>query len=480
MSIYLYTSIRARLREIKRVIMNMLLSCNRSFKWCFLALILLAVVGLRDALAEDNGPSSFENTWSGDGEENEMDKAAGKSSQKQGQGPSNRIKSHAGSSNHVITRYWSRKNYNSTIHVDKTACHLDPWESDINSDIMLAKNDGVDLVILNILFPEYNSNPLHMNSSYYFRADRSYRVFTDQGADILRLPFNYVQLSAGTLRFNTRNLSVQVVDAPVGCYGLLSESEKINVLMQLLLADFALHVDSTPWENTAERICYQTLANDSTSDYIKLTFQCCHKVTSDFVHCAEITDKTYLTVAHIFTIVVEILFMLLAPLLFVRTCFSTSPKSIDYVIPLENDLHKTLLIKRVYTSPSGDSTGQSKPKAEDAGQPEARQFRHFRELVKSIPSDSIVSIVFRQLHITVDGGQLATAGGALSVYGGLWRCLYDSVCLCSPLASTSPVNTCCAASIFGTWSTRFLWFKLSSKPPDCSAGSCRYVNNVCK
>lgn len=371
---------------------------------------------------------------------------------------------------------------NTSCHLNpNTSCHLDVWQSDIKAQLIKARLDKVDMITLTLVLPEYSSTvPLLLNSSTrYYRPDRIYRVLTERGSDLLRLPFNRLQLSAGTLLLNTREYTVQLVDLFPGCYSHLKDEDKMTVATRLLLTDFETHTEVQPWADPAERLCRQVMANDSTADYVRLVYECCHVKTGGQVECEEVDEKVAgVCAAHIVTVIVKLIFIAMAPLIFVRTCLPAAAENVDYIIPLEKELHKTLMLKRVHLSKDCDDNGGETACCTGAGVAaggkDARPFRHFRDLVKTIPSDTVVPIVFRNLHVTVDGSQLVPASRALSAIGGVWRRLYEAVLLCGPASSIPPVDTCCRASIFGTWSSRFLCFKLCAKAPNCSEGSCRY------
>ena len=67
------------------------------------------------------------------------------------------------------------------------------------------------------------------------------------GKTLLALAFNYDILSLKMLQFGVEEMDINVVDAPVGCFQFLAESERIQIAMDLVLADFDFSEDFQPY-----------------------------------------------------------------------------------------------------------------------------------------------------------------------------------------------------------------------------------------
>ena len=66
---------------------------------------------------------------------------------------------------------------------------------------------------------------------------------------------------------------------------------------------------------------------------------------------------------------------------------------VDYVVPLTQDLHKTIYVRKMKTDEDGASSKRDSsdhPRRDDV----SRQFARFRQLVKNIPSEQIVDVSY--------------------------------------------------------------------------------------
>ena len=94
---------------------------------------------------------------------------------------------------------------------------------------------------------QFLPNPLDFNLNRTFKANVWQRTYTKHGRTLLALAFNYDILSLKMLQFGVEEMNVNVVDAPVGCFQFLSEVERIQIAMDLVLADFNFEEDFEPY-----------------------------------------------------------------------------------------------------------------------------------------------------------------------------------------------------------------------------------------
>ena len=149
--------------------------------------------------------------------------------------------------------------------------------------------EGAKLIKFNILFPEYSRgeierstghavppNPLDFNLNRTFKANVWQRTYTKHGRTLLALAFNYDILSLKMLQFGVEEMNVNVVDAPVGCFQFLSEAERIQIAMDLVLADFNFEEDFEPYLGLTDddSACYKVIREDS-DGYGEFKHRCC-------------------------------------------------------------------------------------------------------------------------------------------------------------------------------------------------------------
>lgn len=184
---------------------------------------------------------------------------------------------------------------------------------------------------------------------------------------------------------------------------------------------------------------------------------------------------------------VKLSFIAFGPLCLRRLLFHESIRRLDYVVPLGEEIRKTILVRKV-TSSDLVTTNAVPLASDDSGRTAARPtlnswsaaltsdggnnaMHHFRSLIRQMPTGSVVTIGFRRLHLTVDHRELISE---TSVPVNLLRFFYDVIFRCQPFCApdgVEPLRSCCVEGILGTWSPRFLWFRLL-RHSDCNRG-CR-------
>jgi hypothetical protein len=313
--------------------------------------------------------------------------------------------------------------------------------------VMQLTNSGtVNLIQYKVHLPEYASNPLLHNMSHYYRANRWERVLDRHGLRLSTLGFNYKSLSLKLLSFGVEEMPLDLYDAPQGCFSRLSELAKVERVRDILMNDFAFDGDRPDWHPGEDALCVGFLQEGS-AGRAEVKRQCCSWINKR-IDCKFETNDTIRFTYYIITIL-KVIFIFFGPLIVQKLFFRTSSSGVGFVVHLKEVLTKTLLLKKIRT---GDSNIHSK----SSQRKHMKEFYKFRQIVKHVPSDEVVAVNFKKIHIRVPCQELVAVNECRV---GLVRLLFDGVFGCG-MARQEPLASCCAERIFGTWSKHFLWFKL--------------------
>ena len=257
---------------------------------------------------------------------------------------------------------------------------------------------GAHLLLYTLSFPEYDTDPL-ANMSRHHAANRWQRAFSSHGRALLSLGFNFEVLSLGLLRFGVERMHVKLVDAPYQCFGQETESAKIALILALLTTDFRSkpEVSSKLWRVGNNYVCYTTLAADDDGRAVFAPECCSRNADTGKADCRKVKPDTLVTVLLWVIAAAKIIFFLFGPLVLQHWIFAGSIRLQYYVVRLKQRMRKTILIKTDFM------TDDSKWTVTSGRQKNICDFRNFRRLVKTLPSDEIVPIVFQSLHIQVTG-----------------------------------------------------------------------------
>lgn len=352
-------------------------------------------------------------------------------------------------------------------------CHLHPVDPDVPRQVRkMAESGSIQLVKYKLTFPEYKTSPFGIgdNTTYRYKKDIWYRVFSSHGQKLLTMAFNYDALSLNLLQFGVKMLKVPVIDGPPNCFGRLKEEGHVQSILDLLMRDFEENdgkqrkssLTSVEWSEDKDFVCHQVIEDDDGT--AKLFFNCCTwSSTTSKMKCGPAERDNIIKIFYIFLGLLKLAFILFGPLSLQKLMFEGSTVKTSYFVPVLDDrgLNKTILVKKV-RSVEDESMNSGKGRRKDMN-----QFTRFRKLVKTIPSEAIVPVTFYRLDILVDHKELMTEE---DVPVGLLRFIYDAFIRCR-ITRVEPLRSCCSESIFGSWSLKFLWLKLR-KRCDCNRG-CR-------
>lgn len=326
-------------------------------------------------------------------------------------------------------------------------CDLYPHDEDIHRRVeRISMQGNIKLLVYDITLPEYEDNPLLENATRHFKADQWHRVFSHQGRTLFHLGFNYEVLSLKLLTFGVKHLDVKLYDAPKGCFGRLDTKSRVDKVQEILMEDFSASRSHSGWIPDEDYLCYEVINRDGDS-HVEISQVCCTWSEDDQV--CETEEVGWIMALRYLVAAVKIAVLFFGPLLVQKCFFGSSGAKAGYEIPLHENLTKTMLLKKIRIDEDSVHSRQSKTK-------KIKEFCNFRQTVKSVPSDEVVAVNFKKLHVLVDHRELMSES---EVPVGVGRFLYDTVFCCGMLRH-QPFASCCAESIFGSWSKKFLWFKL--------------------
>lgn len=312
-------------------------------------------------------------------------------------------------------------------------CHINTRDPYFHKHILqMRSKDKKDphLIKYTLTFPEYAENPLNFNESINYKPYVWKRVFDQHGKTLLTLVYNYDILSMSLLSVGVEEIEVPLIDSPQNCFGRLPNERKFTTAKRLVLNDFLSGQRDTDYSWAEEEFaCHQILKRQD-GEYATFEQECCQKQTEGRSMCIVIEPETWTQIVHILIIVLKVLFLMFSPLLFIQIFYVDSIRTTDYVVRLKEALRKTMLVKKVRVHDESHAS---------SSQREMREFRKFRRKVKDIPSEKIVPLEFKKLHVVVDHRQLVPED---RVPVGLWRFMYENLVRCH-LCRMEPLAACC-------------------------------------
>lgn len=139
------------------------------------------------------------------------------------------------------------------------SCKLKPADDTINKNIQNLLSAYLKLLEYQIKIVNHTDNPLLHGRKWTYKLDNWARVSHSHGRTILSLAFNYGVLSLMTLTFGVATMEVNLVEEPYGCLLNLTEEQKVELLLYLLLRDF--RTIGSPVAFEGHTVCHQVGLN---------------------------------------------------------------------------------------------------------------------------------------------------------------------------------------------------------------------------
>ncbi|ELU15720.1 hypothetical protein CAPTEDRAFT_223912 [Capitella teleta] len=318
---------------------------------------------------------------------------------------------------------------------DLGGCRLQLKDDELLEKIALLKEGGINLIEYNVTLD--GTDQLLDGEGVVYESHRWHRVFNRHGEVILSLAFNYDMLSLSLLNIGVGHLDVVLQDNPSGCFASLEQPDAINSVVDILMRDFDEGVEPVYMGNH-EGVCYQQLreVKDGIGRFVD---ECCSRTKSNYnTTCSSIEPPFTIDIMYTLLVILKIGFLLFGPLYLKDWVFSDSPQKKVYSIPMSDELTVTLpseVVKKY--------TDKDEVSSKNGVQLECK---------------------LKTLHIVVDHAKLITEQ---KVPVGFFRYIFENIFLCK-LMKSQPFQACCAQSIFGSWSKRFLFLPLFSRETSCN------------
>lgn len=147
---------------------------------------------------------------------------------------------------------------NLTAPLTNLSCKVFVAEDDhhTNEQVFAYISQHAKLINYNINVLNYTVNPLLENTTTHYHLNKWSRTASSHGETILSLAFNFDLLSLFTLVSGVEHMNVDIVDEPYGCLGVLTENQKVEVLLDLLLRDLRNNGEVMVKEGE-NNVCYQ-------------------------------------------------------------------------------------------------------------------------------------------------------------------------------------------------------------------------------
>ena len=293
--------------------------------------------------------------------------------------------------------------------------------------------EKVSLVEYRLRLVNYTDDPLLTNTSYAYRLNKWSRITTSHGQTLLGLAFNYGVLSIMTLTLGTTSLDVALYDSPEGCFGTLSEQDKINTLLVPLTRDFKMQGGVT-FVNE-ERVCHPVVLDRD--GYANFKDRC---YTRDPNTGKIVYDdgfyNVWLSLLYALLLIVKFVLLFFGPCLFLTAVLSMSKDNVPYVVKLKESLKKTIAIC-THDFPASQELKDVAKRVIDLSS--VKGFPKLREATKNLEPGKPHKVEFKQYDITVNYKRMLTEN---VVPVGLLENLFDAIFKCK-IANVGPFQQCC-------------------------------------
>ena len=313
----------------------------------------------------------------------------------------------------------------------------------------ILKRKYIHLIKYNIRIDNKNYSELDSNSklSNSYGMDTWFQTFTDQGKNLLSLTSDFGLKSLTLLTSGIEEVPVILFENEPNCFTQLDPKDQKFKLMELLMNSF---FDKSDKDFLHEHnLCYHKI--DIENSRGKFVYECCNLENE-----CQVVENLYIGLFTMFLLIIKLIFLLLCPMIIQKLFFSKNIGKFNYSVPVPKPgLKKTMLIKRVHS----DYETVHRSSKFLPGNKVMQQFSNFRKLVRSIPSDEIVSVDFSVLDVSVDHADLLSKNDSPIQF---LQYIYTALIRCH-CGRAHPFRTCYGESIVGSWSPNFLWCRLQKK-----------------
>ena len=316
-------------------------------------------------------------------------------------------------------------------------CKLHPVDTSVHglvTDILSrqAKLIDYDLIIVG----NYSSNPLLVNQTWSYKSNMWARVGSSHGQTILNLAFNYGILSLMTLTFGLEKLQIELQESPAGCLGKMSEDQRIQAVVDILMRDLKDDGPVNVFEGESS-ICHQVIKEEN--GMAKFTDRCCFQARDgkDIVCVIDIPNR-WLHILDILLAVLTFCVFLFGPALVPDWLYTAALDKLEYYVKLKEPLYKTLVVSHREIAPDITATHTIDLR-------NRKDFQRCRRILGELPSDTVIPIKISQFDINVTYRKLLLEN---KVPVGIISSLSRAIFLCK-IKELEPFKDCCEARVCG-------------------------------
>ncbi len=323
--------------------------------------------------------------------------------------------------------------YTFTNSSNNSTCHLESLDVTIQEWIVEKLAFQAKLLTYQIYMEGYDKNPL-LNTSLLYKPTTWFRASSYQGNSLLALSFNYPILSLWTLTFGVMETPVHLQDHPKGCFGSLSEDDKIRVVVEIFMRDFG--ESGPPILEPHESICYRQMQVRDQMAHFET--KCCRATPErDMVYCLNNQKNIWLRMIDYLLWVVMVVVLAYGPTMAPSSIKNATNGAIPYAVKLTEPLHKKICILK------GEMISRVRP-IHVIDLREAEQFTAGKITMAKLPTQTVIPIKIDRFDIQIDYGKLQIEN---RVSVGLKNSLMKAIFQCE-IRNVGPFKSCCLANMF--------------------------------
>ena len=320
------------------------------------------------------------------------------------------------------------------------SCRLVTVKKGISQRVTETLKGPTNLIEYRFEMRNYTTNPLLTGATYTYKGNVWTHVGSSQGLTILNLAFNYGVLSLMTLTFGVAIMEVELDDKPIGCVGQLSESGKVDAVLQLVLRMLDAEGEMKVFEEQST-VCYQVMRHTGTN-MINFTDRCCSAThPNDDIDCFTGIPNQWLDILEILLAVLHFVIFVFGPVLLPGWMYTAVLDIVDYVVVLKEPIYKTICISRL------DTTQADVQANHVLDLRSKRDFQRCRRKLRELPSGMILPIKISRYDLRINYKKLLTEH---NVPVSINECVAKGFFQCK-MRELEPFRDCCNANLYGCY-----------------------------
>ena len=322
--------------------------------------------------------------------------------------------------------------------INHTECEVNPSNPSIVNNLRNIIDRGPKLVQFTLSFDNYtDNNPLLENLTWGYQTNTWSLVTSNHGYTMLSLAFNYGVLSLMTLSLGLQHLKMEIRDEPVGCFGRLNETEKINTMLHLIM-NMIKDEGNMDRDYLLNQVCFQIIRPNQGKAHV--VDRCCRRksATSQDIICDYDVPNYWIHVLHILLSGLMIVVFIFGPSIIPNWMYDVNVEFVEYVVRLKEPMYKTMCIWRGDTSPDVLYKHQVDLR-------NVNGFNIAKKMTATLPATRIIPIKIAQFDIVINYRKLLPEN---HVPVSITECVSRALFLCK-IRELEPFEDCCNANLMG-------------------------------